>query len=119
MITNRIEELNCNVALIPLESFPAKGTIRCRVDRFEKKRLLLSCSQSLQVRQALTVEYEDMLILGEVVGCSPDADGIWTCLIKVEQVLSALQSLLRLRNQLLDAEAPARQPLTNEIALAA
>ena len=119
MMSSRAEEFDCKIALIPIESFPTNKVVRGRVDRFEKKRMLLVCDQSLKVSQAITVEHEDTLILGEVLACAPGTGNTWACFIKVEQVLTALQSLLGLREQLLGAEGATRRTLREVLVLAA
>ena len=64
------------------------------------KRLILESSASLPVSTAVTVEYNDALFLGEVLNCCKIND-FWKVEIKVEQVLSGLQSLIALRSRLL------------------
>ena len=64
------------------------------------KRLLLETEQTLPISQAVTVEYNDALFLGEVIFCA-NINQSWKVEIKVEQVLSGLQSLIALRSRLL------------------
>ena len=82
---------------IPIES-SAKATMLCRVDRFEEKRLLLSRSQPFKV-----------------LTCWPDLSGVWTFLIKVE----LREAYFFSQTKMLDVEGPARQPRTEDVALAA
>ena len=110
----------CSITLLPLESFPSKEAFAGAIDSFESKQLRLSCRQPLPVFGALTVQHEDTLFLGEVITCAPKADGReWMVVVKVEQVLTALQSLLCLRKQLLEAERPTQLAPLRETAFAA
>ena len=108
MTYSRSGQPNCRVSLIPFSTFPAQEALAGHFDSFENKRLQLSCSRPLPAFQALTVEHEDMLFLGEVIACCPESGNEWTVLIKVDQILTALQSLLRLRKELIEAEPVAR-----------
>lgn len=64
------------------------------------KRMLLEAAQKLAVSTAVSVECNDAMFLGEVIACSPVA-GSWQVEIKVEQILTGLQSLVALRSRLL------------------
>ena len=70
------------------------------------KRLILESSAPLPVSTAVTVEYNDTLFLGEVLICCK-VNGLWKVEIKVEQILTGLQSLVALRSRLL-CENPSR-----------
>ncbi len=72
---------------------------------FEKNELRISCDQALPSGKPISVQYEDMLFLGEILSCSALIGETWTVLIKVEQLLTALDSLLRLREQLVGVES--------------
>ncbi len=113
------EQPNCRIKLVPFSSFPGKEDLPGTFDCFEDKRLQLSCPEPLRSSQAITVEHDDMLFLGEVLGCTPKSGDQWTVLIKVEQIVTALQSLLCLRNELMEAERPTRSVPLREAALAA
>ena len=120
MPLSHCEQNACTIALLPLSSFPAKQSFAGILHSFENKQLRLSCSQPLQSFQAITVEHEDRLFLGEVVTCTAKpSEGEWTVLVKIEQILSALQSLLCLREQLWEAEQPTRPVPLHQAALAA
>ena len=80
----------------------------CLFGGVERKRLLIEAQKALPTGATVTVEHDDALYLGEVVSCLQNA-GCWSLEIKVEQVLSGLQSLLALRMRLLgDALVPDR-----------
>ena len=68
------------------------------------KRLLVEAEAEIKASTAVTVEFEDALFLGEVVTCRQENGG-FELEIKVEQVLSGLQSLMALRSRLL-SDAP-------------
>jgi hypothetical protein len=73
------------------------------------KRLSLDASESVPVSTVISVEYDDQLFLGEVVICAETQQG-WSLQIKVEQILTGLQSLMALRARLLSEGVP--QPLS-------
>ena len=72
------------------------------------KRLSLEAGEALPVSSVISVEYDDELFLGEVVSCVETEQG-WNLQIKVEQILTGLQSLIALRARLLSESVP--QPL--------
>ncbi len=86
-----------------------KHSIPCTFSQMQGKRLILEASEAVAVRSAVSVEYEDSLFLGEVVTCAASHSG-WHVEIKVEQILSGLQSLMALRAHLLSESVP--KPLT-------
>lgn len=75
-------------------------SIPCLYEEMQGKRLFLEAYQTLPISQAVTVEYSDALFLGEVVFCT-NINQSCKIEIKVEQVLSGLQSLIALRSRLL------------------
>jgi hypothetical protein len=54
----------------------------------------------------VSVEYNDAMFLGEVIICQPAGDGNYRVEIRVEQILTGLQSLIALRAGLLGSAAP-------------
>ena len=119
MLFKTFNQASCRVTLLPLNNLPAKEAFIGIVSDFKNERLLLSSPEPLSAFQAITVEYEDMLFLGEVLACTSESEGKWTILVKVEQVLTALQSLMRLREQLLRSEQGIRSTPESESILAA
>ena len=73
------------------------------------KRLSLDVGEALSVSTVISVEYEDALFLGEVVGCARSEQS-WNVQVQIEQILTGLQSLVALRDRLLIETAV--QPLT-------
>lgn len=73
------------------------------------KRLRVESTEALAISTPVSVEYDDALFLGEVVTCAPGDHG-WGLEIKIEQILSGLQSLMALRAHLLSETVA--QPLT-------
>jgi hypothetical protein len=69
------------------------------------KRLIVDAIEQIPVFAPVSVEFDDSLFLGDVVSCSKSQDG-WNLEIKVEQVLSGLQSLMALRAGLLGESVP-------------
>ncbi|MFL6465880.1 MAG: hypothetical protein ACJ73N_15910 [Bryobacteraceae bacterium] len=95
-------------ATIKFSSKGAFQSIPCLYEEMQGKRLVLEASAPLPVSTAATVEYNDALFLGEVMLCSK-INNLWKVEIKVEQILTGLQSLIALRSRLLYENAP--QPL--------
>lgn len=81
--------------------------IPCIFQGFAGERLSLVCGHRVPACTALSVEYEDALFLGEVVACTEDVTASWHIEIKVEQILTGLQSLMNLRARVMGEEAPA------------
>ncbi len=71
----------------------------------EDKLLTVQTRQTLRSSDALAIEYNDCLFLGEVTRCAEISDGSWRSEIKVEQILTGLMSLLNLRERLLGQES--------------
>ena len=99
---------NPRFATIKSSSFGTQ-TIPCLFGEVKGKRLVVQTEAPIIAYTTVTVEYDDAMFLGEVVVCNQDA-GAFSIEIKVEQVLSGLQSLMALRAQLLGA-APANVPM--------
>ncbi|HEY3939286.1 MAG TPA: hypothetical protein VGL97_17780 [Bryobacteraceae bacterium] len=84
------------------EANGSKYQIACTFEGMQDKRLTLEAPERLGVSSVVSVEYNDTMFLGEVLACrratTPD---IWQIEIKVEQILTGLQSLMALRAGLL------------------
>jgi hypothetical protein len=70
------------------------------------KRLALTSRERVPASTAVQVEYDDALFLGEVLACTHNVDDSWHLEMKVEQVLTGLQSLMNLRARLLGEPVP-------------
>jgi hypothetical protein len=87
---------------IPLpEGHGAKRSVPCALYGMEGKRLIVEAGEPLSISSALSIEHEDNLFLGEVVACAAESPGIYKISIKIEQILTGLQSLMNLRAGLL------------------
>jgi hypothetical protein len=84
----------------------AKRSIPCVFQGMEGRRAILEAGEALAVSTALSIEYEDKLFLGEVVICTAQSPGLYRLEIKVEQILTGLQSLMNLRARLLGEGVP-------------
>lgn len=96
--------------------FDAKGTsksIPCLFEEIQGKRLILEVSEPLPAYTAVTVEYNDALFLGEVITYAK-INGLCKIEVKVEQILTGLQSLITLRNRLL-GENTVQRPRTASV----
>lgn len=78
-----------------------KTSIACTFEGMQGKRLLLEAGQKLPVSTAVSIEYNDAMFLGEVVTCTAASGPLWHLEVKVEQILTGLQSLVALRSRLL------------------
>ena len=95
-------------ATVKFSSNGASQAIPCLYEEIQGKRLILEASTPLPACTAVTVEYNDALFLGEVV-VSAQVDDSCKIEVKVEQILTGLQSLIALRSHLLCENVP--QPL--------
>jgi hypothetical protein len=87
----------------------AKRSIPCAFFGMQGKRLIVEAGEPISSSTALSIEHEDNLFLGEVVVCASSSPGIYRMEIKIEQILTGLQSLMNLRAGLLGESVP--QPL--------
>ncbi len=94
-----------------IKSSSASVAIPCFFGEVKGKRLWAEGQGALPAGTTVKVEYDDALFLGEVVVCKENSDS-WAFEIKVEQVLSGLQSLMALRSQLL-GDVPAARPIAS------
>jgi hypothetical protein len=83
-----------------------KRTVLCSFQGSEGKRLSLQANEPVPVSSAVSVEFNDALFLGEVVACTGGVNKSCDIEIKVEQILSGLQSLMALRSRLLSEGMP-------------
>ena len=74
----------------------------------ESKRLTLETRQPPLLSAAVSVECNDALFLGEVVASVQLTNGSWRAQVRVEQILTGLQSLMNLRARLLGEGAGSR-----------
>jgi hypothetical protein len=107
MVVKHFDTQNPRFAAIKSSSSPNQS-IPCLFGEVKGKRLLVEAEAPVTVSTTITVEYDDSLFLGEVITCK-QANGVFTLEVKVEQVLSGLQSLMALRARLL-SDAPASAP---------
>src|SRR5438270_25457 len=77
-------------------------------ESFANGRLTILTPARIPGMQAVSVEYDDILFLGEVMACSIGEGGSCRVDIQVQQTLTGLQSLIRLKAALIGVEiAPA------------
>jgi hypothetical protein len=102
-----IESSKTAVLRIAGESSPGTNKdIDCEFHGLEAKRLRLSSAQRVSILTPVTLQYNDALFLGEVVQCTAVAPRSFDLEIKVEQILTGLQSLMVLRARLLGEGFP-------------
>jgi hypothetical protein len=78
----------------------------CCFQGVEGKRLTLVSNARVPSYTPITVEYNDALFLGEVIACTQDVSHNWHLEVKIEQILTGLQSLMNLRANLLGEPIP-------------
>lgn len=96
-------------ATLQLAKAGADGTkcsIACLFQGIEGKRLSLQAGEPVPISSAVSVEFNDALFLGEIVACGTGGSQGCTIEVKVEQILSGLQSLMTLRSRLLGEGVP-------------
>ncbi len=84
----------------------ARTSVPCTFQGMNGKRLFLEAGQRLAASTAVSVEYNDAMFLGEVIACTSGHDSSWRVEIKIEQILTGLQSLVALRSRLLGEGVP-------------
>jgi hypothetical protein len=67
---------------------------------FASRCVRLIASEWLAHRTVIGIECNDVLFIGEVVGCTPGDENQWEIDVKVVQTLTGLESLMILRAQL-------------------
>ena len=100
-------------AVLQLPASDPHGTrrsIACEIQEMQGKRLILTTNEYVRESTLLSVEHEDTLLLGEVIVCT-GAREVWTIEMRVEQMLTGLQSLMALRAHLLSEGVVAPLPL--------
>ena len=91
---------------IPGERLGEKQCAICEFGGVEGKRLSLFAQMRVAPSTPVTVEYNDALFLGEIVSATHHAGGRWHLDIKIEQILTGLESLMNLRANLLGEPVP-------------
>jgi hypothetical protein len=89
-----------------------KQEITCLFESLQANKLLVETQGRPALSAAVSIEYNDVLFLGEVVRVAPGSHGTWRVEVKVEQALNGLQSLVNLRARLLGygaVSAPRRE----------
>lgn len=107
MVVKRFDNQNPRFATLKSSSFGSQ-TIPCLFGEVSGKRLIVQSEGAVATSSTITVEYDDSLFLGEVITCK-QSECAFTLEIKVEQVLSGLQSLMALRERLL-SDGPVSAP---------
>lgn len=105
-----------NSATLEIKAGEIQGGARSETSRMpcefrgvQGNRLTLGVSQRIAPFTTLSVEYDDVLFLGEVVACTQDYADRWSVEIAIEQMLNGLQSLVTLRSRLLGESVPTPQ----------
>ncbi len=100
MLNSEHTSTSAVIQLATSELDGSKRRIPCVFRSFENKRLVLESAEALPFGCALSVEFNDALFLGEIVG-SCRLNGSYDLTVRVGSVLTGLQSLMILRDRLL------------------
>jgi hypothetical protein len=96
------------------ETDGSKHQIPCTFESINGKRMVLESPERLNISTPISVEYNDAMFLGEVIGCRRANEDTWQMIVNVEQILTGLQSLMALRAGLLGEQQPAPQEASSE-----
>ena len=109
VVTSQYNQDHSNATL----SIPAENRkVSCAFCHLDGKRLFIQTRERLTASQAVSVQFNDALFLGESVTCRPqDASGSWQIEVRVEQMLSGLDNLMILRSRLLGEGIPPARTL--------
>lgn len=94
----------------------ADGSVPCLIGEKQGNRLLIETQSAVTPFTTATVQFDDALFLGEIISARSEGE-TFTLEIKIEQVLSGLQSLMALRTRLL-GNTPAVAPSASPFAFA-
>jgi len=86
---------------LPRKEGGKEHTISCVVNYWQGPRLQIILSEQIATGTAVSVEYEDMLLMGEVVATGEQAH-LWRADIHVEHALTGLMNLMALREKMLE-----------------
>jgi hypothetical protein len=106
-------------AIIQVSTGEADGSkhhIPCTFEGITGKRMVLECPERLNISTPISVEYNDAMFLGEVIGCRRGNEDTWQMVVNVEQILTGLESLMALRAGLLGEQqnVPQAAPVSSE-----
>ncbi len=113
-VVNNSLDTNSETAVLTLTSSDFSGRARsmpCLFRGIEGNRLTVDSEERVPLSAVVSVERNDVLLLGEVITSVPVANGSWRSEVKVEQTLTGLQSLMNLRSHLVGqgvGQAPER-----------
>ena len=96
---------HCTIKLLSLAESGADHSFSGQFQSFEQKRLVFTAHQLRPVSSAVSLEYNNVLFVGEVLACQAEAQNTWKVLVQVQPLLNGLESLLHLRQQLLGTPA--------------
>ena len=96
----------CMVQLLSLHKSRCPEEVPGQWQSLADQQLLFTAHRPFPISSPVSVVYDDVLFVGEVPACEPVTTTNWRMLVRVEESLHGLQSLLQLRHQLLGTEAP-------------
>ena len=88
------------VEIVPENGSEERRTIPGIFHAFASRCVKLIASERLAYRTVIGIECNDVLFIGEVVGCTLEDGDQWEIDVKIAQTLTGLESLMILRAQL-------------------
>lgn len=112
LVVNSAYEQAPQPAVLNLPSSQQNGQKRsteCIFHGLEGHRLTIETNERPAISSVVSVECNDAMFLGEILSCVQSTGGSWRASVRVEQVLTGLQSLMNLRERLLGESSNARK----------
>lgn len=87
----------CTIQLLFTDKKRPQEEILGLLQSLMDQRLTFTVPQPLPVFGVVSLKYDDVLLMGEVLTCQAEPTGTWRVLMQVEQRLNCSTSLLNLR----------------------
>jgi hypothetical protein len=97
-----------------IASSGARTPVPVLFEGFADRQLSIKASQPIAAFTLVSLEYGDVLFLGEVRRCHPIDPHSFKVEIDVEQIVNSLTTLMRLRSSLLEANIPTPSDLLSQ-----
>ena len=101
----RPKPMSCRIQLLsPRSSLPGTQETVGLLWSCQDGRLVFTAGHAFSAAGAVSLEYDDVLFVGEVLACEQE-DVDWKVLLQIRHQWNGLQSLLNLRDHLLGASS--------------
>jgi hypothetical protein len=104
VVSNNYVDHPQSVVLEIISPDGSRRTIGGAFSAYASRGLTLFTGEPIKLSTAISIEYEDVLFLGEVRNCLTEADGSFRLDIAVHHTLNGMQSLALLRQALVGEE---------------